>query len=310
MPNSDDQLTERPEKKVLYVLQPYDPTAADSSLDLAAWIRVIWVRRWWIIVLTAIVTAVAAAYSLMAPSWYRAEAVLMPRENSAGAGLASGLARFGGLAELASLGLGTDNRQEPLGVLRSHGFSKRLVEQNRLATELERAQASRLFQMGGEETVDQRDLIEIFRRSILTVSEDRKTGLVTVAIEWMDPVEAANWANIVSRQINAEMRARAMDESNRNIIFLQDQLERTETVSLQQAIARLVESEMQKAMIAQGTDQYAFRIIDEARPPIRRSWPKRSLIVFLAFFVTFVTSTLGVLVAEYMHGMIASMARK
>ena len=34
------------------------------------------------------------------------------------------------------------------------------------------------------------------------VSEDRKTGLVTLSIQWKDSVVAANWANAVVMRLN------------------------------------------------------------------------------------------------------------
>jgi uncharacterized protein involved in exopolysaccharide biosynthesis len=137
------------------------------------------------------------------------------------------------------------------------------------------------------------------------VSDDKRTGLVTIAIEWRDGAIAADWANKLTRQVNEEMRLRALDEAIRNMSYLREQLTATDTVSLQQAIARLLEGEMQNAMLAQGTSEFAFRVIDEAKAPARRSRPKRVVIVVLAFMAGLALSIVGALVADPVREIVA-----
>jgi uncharacterized protein involved in exopolysaccharide biosynthesis len=244
---------------------------------------VAWQRKWWIVGFTLLLTVLAVAYALMATEWFRAEAVLLPRERASGSGLSSSLAQFGGLASLAGISLGQDGKQEPLGVLRSRGFAHRFIEKNGLADILARESSSLLRADDGHGASDVRKTVDHFMRHMLFVGEDKRTGLVTIAVEWTDAQTAAEWANRLTRQVNDEMRLRALDEANRNIAYLRGQLATTEAVSLQQAIARLLETELQKVMMAQGTDEYAFRVIDEAQPPVRRSRPKRVIITVLAF---------------------------
>lgn len=261
------------------------PSAQEYSdeIDIAALLRVIWRRKVWIAAATLLCTLAAIGYALTATQWYRAEAVLMPRDSGASGGLSGQLAQLGGLASMAGIALGQTSKQEPLGVLRSAGFARRFVEQNGLEAQLseEVAQVPALGTSAQEQKLQK--IVEMFRRSVFSITEDKKTGLVTVAIEWKDPVVAASWANAIHRQLNEEIRQRALDESMRNVEYLQAQIERTEMVSLQQAVSRIIESEMQKLMLAQGTDEYAFRVIDDAQPPSNRSRPKRAMLVVIAF---------------------------
>jgi uncharacterized protein involved in exopolysaccharide biosynthesis len=287
--------------KVVYVSESSELVGNDEDIDLGRLIWDIWDRRWWIAGLTAMITALAVTYSLLATAMFRAEAVMIPRESIAGSRLASGLSQFGGLADLAGINIGSGAKQEPIGVLRSRGFSQRFIEQNDLTDVLTEALRGPLGTSIERDQSDIGQIVDDFRRSVLSISEDKKTGLVTVAIEWRDAMVAADWANKITRQINAEARMRALDESNRNISYLQGQLAGTETVSLQQAIARLLESEMQKVMIAQGTDEFAFRVVDEAHPPPKRFRPKRSIIVALAFMIGLLFSTIGVLVFDVLR---------
>jgi len=277
-----------------------------DPMDLRQLVAVAWRRKWWIAGFTSLLTVIGMAYALLATEWFRAEAVLLPRQDATGSGLSSSLAQFGGLANLAGIDLGQDRKQEPLGVLRSRGFARRFIEQNGLLEIIARDSSSLLRTDDGRVAPDVRKIVDHFVRHILVVGEDKKTGLVTIAVEWRDAQTAADWANLLTRQVNDEMRLRALSEANRNIAYLRDQLAKTETVSLQQAIARLLESELQKIMMAQGTDEYAFRVIDEAQPPARLSRPKRLIITVLAFVSGLFLSTVAALLINPPVGPVAA----
>jgi uncharacterized protein involved in exopolysaccharide biosynthesis len=182
-----------------------------------------------------------------------------------------------------------------MGTLKSWGFANRFIRQNQLVDILSAPKP-----LPGDEAARQKSitkLVDEFRRSVLSISEDRKTGLITVSIQWKDPVVAADWANKITDQINDELRARALEESTRNITYLQAQLKATDAVSLQQAIGSLLETEMQKLMLAQGTDEYAFRVIDRAQPPARPFKPRRTAFVLSAFIFGLFVAVAAALIA-------------
>ena len=70
---------------------------------------------------------------------------------------------------------------------------------------------------------------------------------------------------------------------------------RNDVVSMQQSLGRVLETEMQKYMLAKGEVEYAYRIVDRAGPPKLRDSPRRTLIVILAALLGAVLSTLLVL---------------
>jgi uncharacterized protein involved in exopolysaccharide biosynthesis len=63
-----------------------------------------------------------------------------------------------------------------------------------------------------------------------------------------------------------------------------------------------METEMQKLMLARGSDEYAFRVVDPAEPPRKRSRPKRTLLVISAFVVGGVLSVLIVFIRSAFRG--------
>jgi uncharacterized protein involved in exopolysaccharide biosynthesis len=277
-------------------------TASDSSpkpgndeitlLDL--W-RVIWDGKYLLVGITGVITLVAVAYALLATEWYRASALLVPAENQSMTDIGG---QLGGLASLVGIGLGGagSGSAEALAVLKSREFATAFITENKLLD----------LYLDGDgkqgELPDIREAVEFFHENVLRVSEDRETGHVTLGVEWTDPDIAAAWANIIVGRLNAEMRERAATDAQTNIEFLRKEISNNNVVALEQSISRVMEAEMQKLMLARGSDEYAFRVVDPAEPPRKRSRPKRTLLVISAFVVGGVLSVLIVFIRSAFRG--------
>jgi len=145
---------------------------------------------------------------------------------------------------------------------------------------------------------DIRDGIRRFDRGIRTVQENVATGLVRVSINWRDGEIAAIWANSMIDRLNEHLRQRALTEATKNIEYLQAELVKTNVVTLQQSIGSLLERELQKLMLARGSDEFVFRVIDRARVPKDRSHPRRTLITILGFSIGFIFAVISMLVLD------------
>jgi uncharacterized protein involved in exopolysaccharide biosynthesis len=181
---------------------------------------------------------------------------------------------LGGLASLAGVNIGGGGGQEPIAVLRSKGFLREFIQAQNLQPVL-------LADARDGETADIRDAVKRFEL-LRTVTEDKKTGLVSVSMRWKDPVTASIWANAMVRQLNDKLRSQALQEAQRNVDYLQKEIAGTSVVSLQQSMGRVLEGEMQKLMLARGSEEFAFKVIDPATPPKQRESPKRTLITLVA----------------------------
>jgi len=145
---------------------------------------------------------------------------------------------------------------------------------------------------------DLRDGVKYFEENVRAVSEDSRSGLVTLSISWTDAELAAEWAMELVSRLNATMRMRALEDAERNITYLQSQLESTNIGALRDAVARLLENELQKVMLARGEKEFAFRIVDPAQTPKLRFWPKRTLIVILATVIGGLFASIAVLLSH------------
>jgi uncharacterized protein involved in exopolysaccharide biosynthesis len=80
-------------------------------------------------------------------------------------------------------------------------------------------------------------------------------------------------------RVNDIMRARALAQSEYNVSYLKQELTAATVLTMQQSIGRVLETELQKLLLAKEDKEYAFKILDHAEPPRLRYWPKRPLVI-------------------------------
>jgi uncharacterized protein involved in exopolysaccharide biosynthesis len=257
----------------------------DEALDLMALSSKIWQGRWLIIGVTAAFTLSSAGLVLILPSWYRADVLLAPVRTKSAADLASPIGSLGGLASLAGITLG-GNTSEPLAVLESRDLARQFIEQQNLLPVIFAgkwdAKLARWTPADSRDWPDVRDGVKYLINNVRSVKEDKKSGLVTLTIEWKDAKTAADWANLYADRANERIRTRALLEAQANVSFLEHELTATSVVTLQQSIGRLLDTELQKLMLARENKEFAFRVIDRAEVPKWRVWPKRVQTIALA----------------------------
>jgi uncharacterized protein involved in exopolysaccharide biosynthesis len=136
------------------------------------------------------------------------------------------------------------------------------------------------------------DAYRLLRDKVRTVSEDPQSRMVLLAIEWTDAELAASWANKMVEMLNEKMRSDAMERSRRNLDFLRDEYEKTTVAPLREAIASVMENELQTSMLSSVERDYAFRVVDPAIVPNRRISPNRVLIAAVGLALGLAVGTL------------------
>ena len=256
------------------MLDTQQPPLPENELGFMEMLTLLWKGRWLIIVVTTVFTGVGVAYALLATEWWRAEVVMVQVDSKP---MSGGLAQLGGLASLAGINLGAGgSSQNAVAVLKSKDFAREFIEEKDLVPVL-------LYDRLDEKPqVDMRDAVLRFDLDVRSLADDKKTGLLTMSITWIDPVLASEWANELVKRANARLRAQALQEAERNIKYLQGEIAATNVTSLQQAIGKVIESEMQKLLLARGNEEYAFKVIDKAVEPKKRARPQRVTLVLIA----------------------------
>lgn len=273
----------------------------DESVDLVALAR-LFVGEWRLI--TGIVTALAALAVLAAftiTPTYRADALLVPVAPPK----SEALAAIGPLGDLASLvenvvGGPRDRTSESIATLRSRSLALDFIREQNLKPLLfpDRWDAVRNAWRSDVPPPSDLDAYRLFDRQIRAVKSDRRTGLVTLSMEWHDPVAAARWANRLVEHVNARRRSDAVQEAQKSIEYIQRQLGRTSSLEVRQALYRLVEVQTKTIAVAQAREEYAFRVIDKALPPEQRARPRRLLMIVVSVLAGLTLAVFSVLVKQ------------
>jgi uncharacterized protein involved in exopolysaccharide biosynthesis len=171
-------------------------------------------RRWRMFLgVTATSAAVALVVSLLLPVYYKAETKILPPQDK-GSNLASQLmGQAGGLIALAGGAAGVKSPGELY------------VEMMKSRTVLDRM-------------VDRFDLMKLYKKKyrqdarkklleVLTVREDRKSGLIVLTVEDRDPKRSADMANAFIEELKTLAGGLAISEAGQRRMFFEEQIRHT-----------------------------------------------------------------------------------
>jgi len=267
-------------------------SGARESLLFGELVLAFYRDRWIVIAILALCLAMSIAAYTIAKPWYRVEVKLLPVEAKTSNGLIGQVSQITGVLGLAGL-TGGGPRPEPLAVLRSADFAAEFIRDSKV-DELLNAQIRNgaLVRVGliKVDDLNLQDATEYFQTHVSAITEDRRGGLITLSMKWRDPQVAADWANSMADRINVIMRRRAIQEAEGNIQYLRGELDTAAQVSVQQALGRLLESELERLLVARGNTEFAFRVIDRAHPPKRPVSPVLAAYALAAVFFAVVIS--------------------
>lgn len=277
----------------------------DDTIDLGALIGKLWQRRWWIVAAVFVCTTIAAVVAFNTTPIFRTTAVMVPANAERGGDMRGPLGQLGGLASLAGLTVGGAGleTEEALAVLRSREFTEKFIRDRNLMPVLFASRWNEKEQRWRADTTPPTpaQAYKYFHKSIRAVIQDKKTGLVTVQIDWKDGGQGAEWANELVRRLNAEMRVRAITHANASVGYLEKELEVTSAVGTRDSINRLIESQIKQRMLANVTQEYAFRVVDTAMAPDKNDpiRPKKRLLLAGGVLIGGVVGIAIVLVAGF-----------
>lgn len=272
-----------------YLVPVASKAAPEGTFTLRELLVTLW-RGWKVIIPVTILGAVAGvAIALAIQPVYRAHTVLLPRANAESASVGRSLvSQMGGLGGLAGMFLGTSSNQaETVATLRSRVIVEQLITEQDLLPVLFPdqwdADKGEWLEKDPKRIPTLGDGYRVFDKEIRSVDEDRKTGIVTLAIEFTDREKTAEWANDLVRRANELLRQRAMADASATLEYLDRELGRTTKVELRESLFQLVEAQQKTLAMANTRPDFAVRVIDPAVVPGLRDrvWPQRPLIAMV-----------------------------
>ena len=295
----------------------------DDEIDLRELFGVLWGNKIKIIGITAVFAVVSVIYALSVPNQYKASALLAPAQQQSG-GLSGALGQLGGLASLAGVSIGggeSSEAQVAQEIMKSWSFIEGFIADNDLAVEVYAAEGwsresnqlkfdNDVYAVKTKTWLVKNDNIgrlgpptswQLFKKfsEMLAVSEDKKSGLISISIEYYSPQIAKQWLDLYISSINKHMQARQVVKVSNNIEYLEAQIEKTSITEMQEVFYTIIEEQIKSQMLAEASPDYAFVAVSPSMVPEEKSQPKRALICILGTLLGGILSVLTVLLLHF-----------
>jgi len=292
-------------------MQKHDPYF-DDEIDLKELFNVLWTAKKLIIQVTAIFAIGSVAYSLLLTNYYKSESLLLARSASE----TQGLSQYSGLAAMAGVSLpssGEDKAAQTIELIKSRKFVKHLLTfenilPSMMAAKSYNSDSQELFydhKLYDSETKTWKTIPSYleahkeYANNMLSISQDIKTGFISIHIEHISPVFAKDFLDLIIREANELLRKKDMEESKQGLEYLTSELSKTPFVEIKESINSLIESQLETQMLTQINKDYILIEIEPPFAPEEKSKPSRALICLLGTMLGGMLSVVIVLIRHY-----------
>ena len=295
----------------------------DDEIELRELFYVLLQGKWIIVSVTAFVSIIGVIYSLLLPNIYESKAILVPVNSSNS--ISGALGSYSGLAGLAGINLpsgGNEGNSEQaiqkisslsffenniltniylpdLMALKSWNGKKNILTYDESIYKINSNTWVRDYSYPRQQIPSAQESFEVFKTKNLSLSEDKKSGFITLSIKHQSPFIAKKWTELVINEVNAFYRQKDKSESEKAVSYLNQQISMTALSEIKQVIAELLQEETKKLTLIEANQFYVFDYID---PPVikkKKSEPKRPLICILSALLGAMLSILLVLIRHY-----------
>ena len=286
----------------------------EDEMDLIEIFNVIFKGKIIIISITAFVSFLAVAYSLLLPNIYESKTILAPVNPSSS--ISGALGAYSGLAGIAGISVPSNidegNSAKALKKIKTLSFFEENIFKNIYLPDLIAVKSwdSKTNSMAYDNSIyntnnntwvrdysypqqqvpSAQESFKIFNKVHLSLNEDTKSGFITLSIRHQSPYVARQWVELVVDEVNNFYREKDKVASERAVSFLNQQISMTGLSEIKEVLANLLQEETKKLTLIEANESYVFEYID---PPVvmeEKSQPKR-------FLICLISATLGVILS-------------
>ena len=134
---------------------------------------------------------------------------------------------------------------------------------------------------------------------MVSIEEDKKSGLVSVSIEHFSPQIAKEVLDLYVTAINKHMQTRQVAKVSNNISYLEVQIAKTSIAEMREVFYAIIEEQTKSKMMAEASPDYAFAYVSPVRVPQEKSKPKRAQICISITLLGGFLSVLFVIVRHF-----------
>jgi len=142
-----------------------------------------------------------------------------------------------------------------------------------------------------------------FYKNMIQITEYKSNGFISLSIMHKSPFVAKDWLDIIIYNINESMRKKDIETSQNAINYLNETVKSTNIQSVKNAVANLLESQIQIQMIANSNKDYVLKVLDSPYVPQEKSSPSRALIVILGSIIGLIFSLFAVVSRLAIHNL-------
>ncbi len=297
-----------------------------NEIDLSYLFSILWGRKLLIILLTSFFAAFSVFYALSIPNYYQSKALLNVIQDES-SGMDSIASRYGGLASLADIDIpqvtSKDKASLVMETIKSREFMKHLITIDGV---LEGIIATKNFDSQTQEIIYDDKIFnsiknewvrepvypykkvpsyleahQIFVNNMLTLTQDRKSGFISLTVEHISHFFASHLLESVIKEVNFLIKEFDMNESANAISYLNNQAEFNLNNNLKDVVSKLYEIQLRKQMLSNIRDEYIIIPIDSPFVPEKKAGPTRSIICILITFTGGLLSIIYVLLAHFLY---------
>ncbi|MAD91845.1 MAG: LPS O-antigen length regulator [Gammaproteobacteria bacterium] len=306
-------------------------TSYDDEIDLKELFSVLWKAKILIIVTTSFFALSSVLYALSLTNFYKSEVIL----NVAGESNAlRSLSGMGSLASMAGITLpssGEDKSAIAIKTIQSRAFLKHLITFENVLPSIMASKSydfeSKKIQFDpkiynenngewvrkpGKNQQSKPSYLEAFccddntYLNQVSIFRDKKTNLITISVEHISPIFAKEFLELIINEANELLRNRDLQESSAAIAFLNTEIPKASLITMKDAINMLLQSQLQKQMLAKVNKEYFLKVIEPPFIPEVKSKPTRALICIYGTLLGGILAMLWVLMRHYISGSLKS----
>lgn len=299
------------------------PASKSDDIKLSHLLGILWNYKIFIISFTFMCSLATVIYAINKPNEYKAVGIYMPKGEDAAGGLSKLAGQFGGIASLAGVNLGgsAENKTEvALELLTSRSFLQAFIERHDLIAPL---MAVKSWDEKTNQLIYDADLYDIdnqvwvrqappgkkakptaweayeFLKKEISVEYESKKGIIKISLTYYSPHLAAQWLELLVKDINNFWQQRTINESERYIEVLSNKAQSTQLSELKEIFYTLIAEQTKSSLLAQATDETMFETVAKVIVPEEKSAPSRALLciigfVFSGFFACVISLMLGI----------------
>jgi LPS O-antigen subunit length determinant protein (WzzB/FepE family) len=266
-------------------------TENEKNLELQEIITILFNKKVRILALSFLISISFYSLSFLINDQFTSTSLLRLSDTDEQSSSSSALGSLSKVGGLAGFNMGGKNQDAyyAMETFKSRDFFKHLTNvDNKLLTYLEFPDTFPIAKISippENKMLHQQIYKDIYLQNF-NVNYDEETGFIRLQFTHQSPDFAYNFLSLVIQEINNIAKKRDLIKTDRALSYLEQKITSSNQMAVKQSIAFLIESQLNKQMLANVDDYYLLSPIDLPHTPYQKSYPSRLLVLIISFLVS------------------------